>query len=359
MSATVPVTTEVIYPTFRPLVSDFPQPSGCDKNWYVTTTERDSPSSVLSSGWLDPRYASCQPDGEAQPTPWFSPGICPGQMTTAGFNPIGIDNGVLWAATCCQDGFAYVSANASASAAASCSSTVTAMTLVPVLFTSGPSAGDFSSATAATVQDYIWSLPAVHEPVLAFFAGSDLCNFPTAMSAQLVSATESYIVEHSAMTSPLGGNVFPTATSSPTTPDLPAISLHAREEECVRIQIAGNRSGGRKISGGTIGGAVAGAVVGLLVLAGTLFFFVRRRRRTRRANDADQRPELGGTEKDQGDTTTELHGDAKAAELGTHRPEATPTELAAYDYHEGIPELDAQEWSRGAEPAPLPAEVLQ
>jgi hypothetical protein len=307
-------------PTLRPLLSNFPQPTGCDADWYVTTTTSAGPSrSVISSGWLDPRYASCQPDGKGPQTAWFSPGICPGQMTTVGLNPTARGDGTVWAATCCRQNFTYVSGDAAA-----CSSTVTTGTWVSTLLSAGPSSGVFPTVTPLR---FAASVPAVHDPVLAFFAGSDLCNFPSTVSDQLVSATRFYAAER--------GSAIPSTT-----------------EKCVRIKSSGSPSSASdKVSGATIGGAVAGAVVGVLLLALGLYFFIRRRRRSKPNNNNDnadqppEHPELDDTGK------VELHSEPKPAELGPEQPSELP---ADNNIEPGIPELDAQPGHRSEPPADDP-----
>ncbi|KAB5576289.1 hypothetical protein GE09DRAFT_620163 [Coniochaeta sp. 2T2.1] len=344
-------------PTLRPLLTEFSQPSGCQSSWYLTTIPGPTFSSVISSGYRDPRYSLCQPDAIAEPSPWFSPGICPGHMTSVKLNPITRVSYIEWAVTCCQSNFILVEPDMKNTEGhvGLCSSTVPT-TRVPTLYIDPPT-------TRYMGESYPTNVAALHDPVIAFFRGSDLCNFPAKTSAQLVAFISTYFYEHT-----LEGCVRlpgPTVTAGPTVTSILISTVAPTETPTTTPDPVAPPPSGRKVSGATIGGAVVGALAGLALVVAALFFLLRRRRRTSQENSIDplqefpqdHAPELDGTEKGHRRIPSELHDQPKAAELATYYLPQELGEPSGYNYYDTgvVSELDGQQayWN----PAPNGGQV--
>lgn len=314
---------------YYPLTTVFPQPTLCDDDWYLTTVDGQRSLPFLSSGRLDPSYASCQPDGKADPEA-FSPGICPDHMTTAAFDLSTRDGPERWVATCCQNGFSYASGDGK------CHSSVSSTSVRSLVITAPwPETGTWVALGAYYTETNIM---AIHDHVIAVFEASDLSRFPSTIAYQLDLATKIYL------------GIEPSSTIQPSSSVTPTTDSTVGPTETPKT--------GGTIPGAIIGGAVTGVVVCVILLAAVIFLLRRKRRRAGHMDDtdhADYPPELDGIEKIDGRPPRELHSDSKAAELGTYRPEVA-AELSAdiYNNVEGIPELDAQQGYWNPAPAPPP-----
>ncbi|KAB5540261.1 hypothetical protein GE09DRAFT_1136587 [Coniochaeta sp. 2T2.1] len=349
-------------PTLRPLLTEFSQPSGCQSSWYITTIPGPTFSSVISSGYRDPRYSLCQPDAKAEPSPWFSPGICPGHMTRVRLKPITRDSYIEWAVTCCQSSFILVEPGMKNTEGhvGLCSSTVST-THVPTLYIDPPT-------TRYMGESYPTNVAALHDPVIAFFRGSDLCNFPAKTSAQLVAFISTYFTEHT-----LEGCVRlpgPTVTAGPTVTSILISTVSPTETPTTTPDhILPPPPTGRKVSGATTGGAVVGALAGLALIVAALVFFLRRRRRTSQQNSIDplqeftqdHAPELEGTEKGHRRIPSELHDQPNAAELTTCYLPQELGEQSGYNYNNTwiISELEGQQAYWNPQPSSGQEEISQ
>lgn len=80
------ITTQISFGTgsgsvvsWSPLTTTFIPPSSCFNRYYQVNSS--SSVSVITSGTLDPTFNECQLNGTPDLT--YSPGMCPGRMTTA------------------------------------------------------------------------------------------------------------------------------------------------------------------------------------------------------------------------------------------------------------------------------------
>ncbi|ETS85611.1 hypothetical protein PFICI_03636 [Pestalotiopsis fici W106-1] len=145
--------TKSIDGTLAPLTTTFIPPSSCFDRYYQENSS--SVASVITSGTLDPSYNGCQLHNRPELT--YSPGMCPGRMTTAARQLNG-DHFTEW---CCQSGYSYDPRG--------CGSVVASRTTVPIYPTSD------NTQHSATVT----SVVAVHEAVTIIWASTDLNLFPS------------------------------------------------------------------------------------------------------------------------------------------------------------------------------------
>ncbi|KAF7519806.1 hypothetical protein G7054_g12971 [Neopestalotiopsis clavispora] len=143
--------------SWSPLTTTFIPATSCFNRYYQVNPSSDA--AVITSGTLDPTFNECQLDGSPDLT--YSPGMCPGRMTTA----VRTSSDGHFTELCCQSGFSYDPRG--------CGSIVEGATIVSIFPTSG---GTQLFAT-------ITSVVAVHEAVTIIWASSDLSLFPSDVAA--------------------------------------------------------------------------------------------------------------------------------------------------------------------------------